>query len=334
MKRQLWLLILIIVFGVALRLALIVFLAGSYKPIDILIVDRQVPKLILDLQNPYTHTYPVDNYTLSTFAYLPVIPIYYVPFYLLGDIRYGNIFADVLIMLAAYLIAKPPNFDYNCKNALYAPLVFAVLPLSFWLTCISATNFMIGTAFMMLALAFLIRKNFAASAVFLGLGVAANQFIILLLPLFGVYYWKERRMGSLLLSVAVSAAIILPFFLATPSNFVYDVFTFQFTRALQSNGAFSLYSIATSFGVQLSTWIRIIIFAVPFLVLTFWKRRSPQTLLLSACGIMLFAAFFLPVDGFYNYFLPASAIVCALIPLIINKIHLKIKKRQLLPKHL
>ena len=164
MKKELWLLAIIITIGVAIRLALLPVSLLLAKPVDIYIVDAQAPRLLLNLQNPYTYNYSVHNYTLSSFAYLPMVPIYYLPFYLLGDIRYGNIFADVLIMLASYWIAK----TINRGVALYAPLTFAVLPASIWLTSVAATNIMIGTAFLMLSFAALLRKNSTVAAVLLG----------------------------------------------------------------------------------------------------------------------------------------------------------------------
>ena len=237
-----------------------------------------------------------------------MVPIFYVPFSLLGDIRMGNIFADVLIMLAAYWIAK----SLNCKTALYAPLVYALLPVSIWLTSVTATNMMIGTAFMMLSFAALLRKQFRLAAVFLGLGVAANQLVILTLPLFGYYFWKAQKFKDFILSLAVSLAIILPFFVLSPSQFFYDVVTFQFVRPLQADGPFSLYSIVqTVFKIQLDTVVRVILFAVPFLFLTVLPKQRPKVLLLSAALILFLAAFVLPVNGLWNYFLPSFAIVCA-----------------------
>ena len=124
MRKETWLLATIIVLGIALRLFVLVFIAPAYLPIDVYVVDQQAPRTILNLQNPYDYIFSVHHYTLVTFAYLPMVSIYYVPFLVLGDIRYGNIFADVLIMLALYWIAK----SFNCKTAVYAPFVFAVLP--------------------------------------------------------------------------------------------------------------------------------------------------------------------------------------------------------------
>ncbi len=313
MRKEIWLLAIIIIAGVVIRLAVIPVFSGQYKPVDIYIVDDQASKLILNFQNPYIHSYLVHDYTLDIFAYLPMVPIYYAPFSLLGDIRYGNIFADVLIMLAAYWIARSMNF----RTSLYAPLAFAILPWSIWLTSIASTNFMVGTAFLMLSLASLLRKKYTFAAVFLGLGVATNQLLVLMLPLYGYHYWTRHKFSRFILCLAVSAAIILPFFVSSPYKFFYDVVVYQFVRPLQSDGSFSLFSILkTSFSFHVSTWARVILFTVPFSALTFWSRQCPKVLILSAGAILFLAAFILPVNGLWNYFLLSFALACVLIPLI------------------
>ena len=313
MRKEIWLLAIIIIAGVVIRLAVIPVFSGQYKPVDIYIVDEQASKLILNFQNPYMHSYLVHNYALDIFAYLPMVSIYYAPFSLLGDIRYGNIFADVLIMLAVYWIARSMSF----RTALYAPVAFAILPWSIWLTSIASTNFMVGTAFLMLSLASMLRKKYTLAAVFLGLGVATNQLLVLLLPLYAYHYWTGHNFSRFIISLAVPAAIILPFFVSSPYKFFYDVAAYQFVRQLQSDGSFSLFSILkTSFGFQVSTWARVILFTVPFLALTFWFKHRSKVLAPSAGALLFLAAFILPVNGLWNYFLPSFALACLLIPLI------------------
>jgi len=120
--------------------------------------------------------------------------------------------------------------------------------------------------------------------------------------------------------------VILPFFFSNPSQFFYDVFEFQFLRSAQQDGSFSLYNIlSTNLGIQLSIYIRAILFIVPFMLSAFWSMRKPNLLLVSS-GIMLFlAAFILPINGFWNYFIPPLAILCAFIPTAITFVTQKIK---------
>src|SRR5208337_3382614 len=108
-KKEVWQLAFIIIVGVALRLIPIAVFTNIYKPVDTFIVDQQSAKVILNMQNPYTHTYHVHSYTLGIYAYLPMVPIYYAALSFLGDFRFANILADTIIMLSAYWIAKSLN---------------------------------------------------------------------------------------------------------------------------------------------------------------------------------------------------------------------------------
>jgi hypothetical protein len=324
MRKEVWILAAIIMLGIVIRLVVMLSLSIYNPPIDAFIVDKESANVILHLQNPYTYAFSVHDYYLNTFAYLPMVPIYYAPFYVLGDFRYGSIFADVLIMLAAFWIAK----SYNRSLAFCAPLAYALLPPSIWLSSIAGTNIMVGTAFLMLFFAALLQKKYGIAAVFLGLGVAANQMVALTLPLFAFYYWRSHKLSRFTLTLLVSTIIILPFFLSSPSKFIYDVVEFQFLRPAQLDGFYSLYYIFNSgFGTQLSFYIRATLFAFPFVLLAFWSRCKPNLLLISAGLLLFLAAFVLPINGFWTYFLPSIAILCALIPAAFKRAIQKIKQQ-------
>ncbi|MGI0090406.1 MAG: hypothetical protein ACREBS_01730 [Nitrososphaerales archaeon] len=304
---------LIIAFGIAIRLAAIpAFASTPFRPVDVYYVDTQAAKYIVHFSNPYAQTYIIHGSQLTILAYLPFVSIYYAPFYkLLGDIRYGNIFADVLIMLSLYWIAK----SINRGRAVWSPLIYAVFPVSILLTSISSTNMVVGTAFLIVALAATLKRKYLIASVFLGLGIATNQFVILSVPVIAYYYWKQKKFVFLSLAMMISAAIILPFFLVMPSQFVYDVFEYQFVRSLQPNGVFSLYSFIHSIsGVGLSSWIRGVLFLVPALLTLFWFTKDLGRFTLTVGILLLLGAFMLPVDGFWNYFLPALSVGCGLVP--------------------
>jgi hypothetical protein len=304
LRRELWFLALILVLGIAVRVAVIPVYSGTYNHVDVYTVSAQASKLILNMQNPYTFTYTIHNSTLGIFNYLPMVPIYYAPFYLLGDIMYGNIFADVLIMLSLYWIAKSLNF----KTAVYAPLTFAILPWSIWLTSIASTNFMVGTAFLMLSIAALMRKKYIVAAGLLGLAVASNQVIITALPLFGYYYWRVKKLSRFTFSLAVLAAIILLFFLSSPSQFFNGVVTNQFARGHNAEAIYGLNGILSAlFNIQLSILTRVAIFSISYMFVTYLFRKKSSLFLLSAGLLMFFAAFVLPVDTMWNYYLPTLA---------------------------
>ena len=110
-------------------------------------------------------------------------------------------------------------------------------------------------------------------------------------------------------------------------RFIYDVILFQFQRPLQSNGVFSLYSlINTITGVSLTAWIRVTLFLVATLIAVICLRRK-KLLLVPLMGTLLFlGAFVLPVNGFWNYFLPGGTFLIAGIPYVIDELTIRIAK--------
>jgi 4-amino-4-deoxy-L-arabinose transferase-like glycosyltransferase len=314
----------IVAIGVLIRVISIpVFATEPYNPVDVYYVDNQGAKLILDFQNPYSQNLVVHGYALN-FAYLPMVPIYYAPFYLLGDIRFGSIFADILIMFSVYFIAKSMN---RGAAAFFAPLVYAVLPFSIWLTSVASTNIMIGTSFLAVSTAALLKKKYLVMALFLGLALATNQLVFLSLPLFIFYFWRERKIPYFLGSLIVSAGIILPFFIQDTFGFIYDVILFQFQRPLQSNGVFSLYSlINTTTGLTLTSWMRVTLFLVATLIAVILLRRKTLFLVPLIGTLLWLGAFILPVNGFWNYFLLGATFLIACIPYVIDELTIKIEE--------
>ena len=314
----------IVAVGVLIRVISIpLFAAVPYNPVDVYYVDNEAAKVILDFQNPYSQSLVAHGYALNMFAYLPMVPIYYAPFYLLGDIRLGSIFADILIMFSLFFIAK----SINHGAAFFAPLAYAILPFSIWLTSVASTNIMIGTSFLTISIAALLKKKHLVSAIFLGLALATNQLVFLALPLIIFYFWGERKISYFFGSLAVGAGIVLPFFMQDTFRFIYDVILFQFQRPLQSDGVFSLYSlINTTTGFSLASWIRVTLFLVATLIGLVCLRRK-KLLLVPLVGSLLFlGAFVLPVNGFWNYFLPGGAFLIAGIPYVIDELTIIIEK--------
>ncbi len=320
-----YLIFIIVAIGILIRIISIpLFVNIPNTPADVYYVDNYAAKLILEFQNPYSQSLLATGHSMNLFVYLPMIPVFYAPFYLLGDIRFGSIFADVLIMFSIYFIAKSIN---RGAAAFFAPLTYALLPFSIWLTSVASTNIMIGTSFLTVSIAALLRKKYSVAAIFLGLALATNQLVLLALPLIIFYFWGERKISYFLGSIAVSAAIILPFIMQNAFHFIYDVILFQFERPLQSNGSFSLYSIinATT-GESLASWMRISIFLVTVLIAVVWLRRKTVFLVPLIGGLLLLGAFILPVNGFWNYFLPGGTFLIALLPYVIDKLTIKIEK--------
>ena len=319
-----YLIFIIVAIGLIIRLIMIPLFAYSpYGSVDIFYADNQAAKLILELKNPYSYGLVIHGYDQNLFVYLPMVALYYVPFYLLGDIRFGNIVADILIMFSIYWIAK----SINRGAAFFAPLAYALFPLSILLTSIASTNIMIGTSFLTVSIAAMLQKKYSIATIFLGLALATNQLVVLALPVLIYYFWDKHKFSYFLGSLLLSAGIILPFFITDPFHFIYNVVIFQFERPLQSNGSSSLYNLINSTTGQLiPSWLRVAIFFVTVIIAVILLRRKTFFLIPLIGGLLLLGAFILPVNGFLNYYLPGATFICALIPYIIDEITSKIEK--------
>jgi uncharacterized membrane protein len=327
MNRRPWHSLLIITtLAVLLRLLAIPYLGNgtSGNPVDVYYVDTEAAKLIANLKDPYLYSNFTNHFgSTVVFAYLPIIPIYFAPFALIGaDIRLGSIVADVVALLAIYFIVKSTSIETQNKEWLtfLGPVLYALLPVSILLTSVIGSNMMIGSMFTLAGIAALFDERKILAGVLLGSAVATNQFVILVLPVIVVYSVRNRNIRTPILAIIVASAIILPFFLYSPSKFLYDVIVFQFERQVQQNGPLSLYYVTyTGAGVAVSTFLRFTIFLVPAAVVTIVLSRTKEGLLWGVAIISALGAFVLPVDGFWAYFLLPVSIGCALAPIVIAR---------------
>jgi hypothetical protein len=291
--------------AILLRLIVIPFLGNGLhgNPVDVYYVDREAARLIIDFQNPYLYS----NYTnhlgeIVTFAYLPMVPICYAPFvliYSLGRSLLGGTKTQMRVVLSG-------------------PVAYAILPISIWLTSVAGTNMMIGSMFLFLAFATLVKDKDLAAGMLLGIALVTNQFVILVYPLIVAYLLRSRKFKALLVSIGTSCAIIVPFVLYSSSNFIYDTFLFQFERAAQQNGIWSLYNLVYSTtGYQIPVFLRIFAFLILASITIVLFSNSKVRMLVGIGVLSALGAFILPIDGFLNYFLLPATVLCAILPVIV-----------------
>ncbi len=192
---------------------------------DIYYYDTQAAELVLRGVDPYGHLFTGIPAALATpgaenvFAYLPFTAVYYVPFYLLGDIRFGSIAADMVIGLCL--------FQFSKRWSLAASALFLLVPFSTYYINDSVP----AIALLMVSIALEGRGRKPLSSIALGIALATSMIVWLVVPFYVYRYAKGRDMRFFLLSLTAFAAISIPFFAADPSDFVYDVLLFQFGRS-------------------------------------------------------------------------------------------------------
>lgn len=301
------------------------YASGFIKnPVDVYYVDREAAQLILLLRDPYLYSNFTNRFGhVVTFSYMPLVPIYFAPFELMGlNIKYGDVVADVVVLVAMYFIASS-LLEKTERQLIWIPLTgsiaYALLPISILLTSVLATNMMIGAMFLVVGIAALFYKRWILSGILLGLALATNQFMIFVLPIIAIYCLRKSNVRPALVSILIAGAIVLPFLLYSPSSFLQDVVYYQFQRALQTNGSWSLYYVVyTLTGYGLGTLLRILIFAIPAALVTVVFSSGKKRVVTGIAIILSLATFVLPIDGFWNYFLLPATIVCAMVPIMIT----------------
>ncbi len=307
---------------------MLAFAHTPFKPVDVFYVDSQAASSALKLSNPYMLVYTVRGVGTNVLAYLPVVPLFYAPFSLLGDIRYGSIVADGVIMVSLYWIGR----SISPRAGSLAAGAFALLPISIDLTSVASTNMMVGTMFLTLSLAALLRNRFELSAGLYGVALAANQLMLLAMPLLIYHFLRHGRAKSFSLAIVSALGVILPFFIVAPGVFLFDVAVFQFVRPLQPDGWLSLYSVVYSLtGLQLSLWVRLAAFAAATAWALSFSRKSKHHFIFSIAFTLALGSFVLPVNGFWNYLLAPCTVACAFTPTIYSRM---VKERQLLSEQI
>lgn len=327
MGKAYYFLTLITAIAVILRILSIPLLGNGLhgNPVDVYYVDTEAAHLVLELQNPYLATTFMNHYgQVVTFTYLPVVPIFYAVFLSTGlDIRAGSIVADVFIIVAMYFTSAQ-LLKNNAKwwLVLVSPAVYAILPPSILLTSMIGTNVMVGTMFMILTLAAILYDAKILAAIFFGLALAANQFVLLVLPIIALYWLRHKNYASIIISILIACAIILPFLFLSGGNFLYDVLYYQLQRPIQSNGYWDLYYLVYSLsGVKLSTLSRGILFFIPAFLGTWYLSTTKKKLFAGTALVTTLGVAILPVDGFWNYFLIPMAVACSTLSLLVSMWH-------------
>jgi uncharacterized membrane protein len=214
--------------AVAARILLV-----AYAPplLDVYYYDAQAVAALLAGSNPYGHIYTGIPQWLATpgasnvFAYFPVVPLFLAPFGAYWDVRIGLVAADLVVACCIWSVGG--------SRARASALVFLLLPFDALFSTSYPNNTLVAMAFLGLAIALEAKGRWWPSGMLLGVSLAASQFAWLMLPFFAVHYARTGRLRTVLVSLAVAAALLLPFFAWSPAAFVNDTVLFQFGRGVR-----------------------------------------------------------------------------------------------------
>ncbi len=212
---------------------------------DVFYFDREAAQVLLAGTNPYNHTFTAVPSSLETpgaagvFAYLPLTLLYLVPFYLIGDIRLGFIFADVVIGLLLFL--------QGGKWSFLASVVYLLIPFTIVLSTIYVNDLVVAALLFSVFAALEKSGRTTAGSVSLGVAMATNQLAWLVFPFIAYWYIRSGRKTSLLVMILTAAVFITPFLVWSPGSFFYSTLVFQFSRP-----ALSLLSKSTALGYNVN----------------------------------------------------------------------------------
>ena len=230
--------------GIILRLSASQLHSGS----DVFWVSKESINAILNGVNPYSTTFFVQNnpaiagVPITVQAYFPFTMLYEIPFQqILGDLRYGIIFADVGIAVLLYSIVRIKNEDLaraaSCFYMLITSLSFLFPNVIFDYRVSDGLTDPIMTLFLLLSFYLYLKDQRIASAILLGVAIATRQFSILFfIPMIMLWLRKnefgKRDLKLIGISIVTASVILLPFFLWSPSDFIGDTILATSNHAL------------------------------------------------------------------------------------------------------
>lgn len=192
---------------------------------DMLPVIKEAGLSFLNGKSPY-QIYTLFNgqelYQLPL-AYLPMIWIPYLPLVFSGlDLRILSILA---LILTAFLFEQAcRKIDFR-KRLIFLSTLFLLNPYILYRHEVYTYFFLFIFA---LFLVFLIKDKTWPAAVLFGLSVSARQTMLILIPVLLVYLLKKygfkKTITLALVTSAVLAITVLPFFASSPTLFKYGVF--------------------------------------------------------------------------------------------------------------
>ena len=280
--------------------------------IDVWVTLQQAADGLVHGQNMYAMTWTGSPGIQDAFTYLPWTGVLLAPGrWLAGDVRWA-LLAWTLASVVGLLQLGRGGIRGRSATWTAAPAVALLLLAPGTLTQVDQA----WTEPLLLAgivwWAVLVRQDRAWWAVLpLALACASKQHLALLLPILLV--WRPFGWRRTLATGALTGALLLPWFLAGPSDFVHDTISLlvSFHPIRFAN---TLYLLAlNTFGVTLPFWLTgLVVLASLAAVVAVVHRRQPDLPeLLRWLALMLLVANVVNKQAFYNQFWLVGALVAA-----------------------
>jgi hypothetical protein len=305
-----------LVCGVALATyvggAVTAILSDPAPRIDVWVTLQQASDGLARGQNMYAMVWTGSPGIQDAFTYLPWTAVLLAPGrWLAGDVRWA-LLAWTLVSAAGLLLLGRGRLRDRAAGWSAGPVVALLLLAPGTLTQVDQA----WTEPLLLAglvwWAVLVRQDRAWWAVIpLALACASKQHLALLLPILLV--WRPFGWRRTVATGALTGGLLLPWFLAGPSDFVHDTISLlvSFHPIRFAN---TLYLLALNeYGVTLPFWLTgLVVLATLVAIVAVVHRRQPDLPeLLRWLALMLLVANIVNKQAFYNQFWLAAALVAA-----------------------
>lgn len=290
----------------------VTFLRLVAPHIDVEMFLRDGAIAILHGHNPYAMTFPnifppklteqfygpgvvVDGRVTFGFPYLPVVLLVAIPAQLLGDVRYGQLIAMLVTAIVVRRLASDRIGRATAILGVAAPTALPMLA-GAW----TEPTLVALLACLVLTLE---RKRNAFVVVLLGLFLVAKQYVVVMVPLVWlIRTWLTRR--TILVGLAVAAAVTVPFFIINASSFWKAIVEYQLIQPFRPDSISLLVSSVNTFGWPPPWTYGVLPLAGGGLTAIALALRAPRTppAFAAAVGLTLLVTILLSKEAFMNYY--------------------------------
>ena len=279
--------------------------------IDVWVTLQQASDALLRGENFYAMSWSGSPGIQDAFTYLPWTAVLLAPGrWLFGDVRWALLLWTLVAAGGAWQLVRGPGRTGRIEVWLPASVTALLLLAPGTLTQVDQA----WTEPLLLAglvwWAVLVHRGHAWWAVLpLALACASKQHLALLLPVLLV--WRPFGWRRAVATGALTGALIAPWFLAGPADFVHDTVSLLVSfHAIRFANTLYLLALNT-FGVTLPFWVTgaVVLGALLAIGVTVWRRQPPLADLLRWLALLLLVANLVNKQAFYNQFWLSGAMV-------------------------
>jgi hypothetical protein len=283
--------------------------------IDVWVTLQQASDGLRSGENFYAMTWTGSPGIKDAFTYLPWTAVLLAPGrWLFGDIRWAIIFWTLVAVAGTWVLARRSAQGLPEARLPWPWTAAAVTALLLFAPGTLTQVDQAWTEPLLLAglvwWAVLVQRGHPWWAVVpLALACASKQHLALLLPV--LLLWRPFGWRRAVATGALTAALIAPWFLAGPADFVHDTVSLlvSFHAIVFAN---TLYLLAlNTFGITLPFWVTgaVVLGTLLAVGVTVWRRQPPLEQLLRWLALLLLVANLVNKQAFYNQFWLSGALV-------------------------